>query len=63
MNHKTINDINEILEKKATKSELKSYVLRTHYEQVVTSLGTAIDTKSSEHDLNQIQSRVEVNVY
>lgn len=47
------------LEQKATITDVKRCVFRTHYEEAVSALGSAMDTKANMNDVIQIDRRVE----
>lgn len=47
-----------LLETKASIDDMNKRVLRSHYNEVVTALGTDIDSKASNDNLNGVDSRV-----
>lgn len=49
---------------KASASDVRNCVLRSHFEEVVVSLGETLDAKASETELRQLQKEMKVsNVY
>jgi hypothetical protein len=56
----TVATTNETLSTKATVTEVKSCVLRKHYEEVITSLGSELDTKAAAMDLSDTNQRLQV---
>ena len=45
---------------KASSSEVRNCVLRSHFEEVVVSLGESLDAKASDVELQQLQKDMKV---